>query len=401
MGTVAHASNRSELAAAMREALNREARRNEMRVAVVRILAYGLVLVLDIALWSRGLRPASHIAGGATWVLLSGVLLLAIKRLPYGRVYWFIVPVVDFFLIDGILGTRIAALGVTTAMAAVTALACGLFAATGGIRFDRRAAAWTTFLAVVLLVRLLGDHASRVHLLYSGVAIIAIGMLNVWLADQVRRAMEATRGQLLLDRLLPTVGRAALKDPLSLLDAPRSVEATLLVTDLRGFTSLSERMEPSDVFELLNQLQGALSEAVHACGGIVDKFMGDGMLAVFGATEPGHDHARRAIEAVRRIRAALDEQNRARAAGLRIGIGVHSGTVVAGCLGGGSRLEFTVIGDAVNTTSRLEAMTKEMGVDVLVSEETAARVPEVTFEDLGVVPVRGRQQGIRIFTLKS
>ncbi|MDI1442874.1 adenylate/guanylate cyclase domain-containing protein [Polyangium sp. 6x1] len=401
MATVAHASNLSELAAAMKEALNREARRNEMRVAVVRMSAYTLVLVLDVVLWARGLRPATNIAGGALWVLLSAVLLLATTRLPYGRVYWFIVPIIDGILIDGILSTRIASLGVTTAMAAVSALACGLFAATGGIRFDRRAAAWTTFLAVVLFVRLLGDHASHVHLLYSGVAIVAIGMLNVWLADQVRRAMEATRGQLLLDRLLPGVARAALRDPLSLLDAPRSVEATLLVTDLRGFTSLSERMEPADVFEMLNQLQGALSEAVHACGGIVDKFMGDGMLAVFGATEPGSDHARRAIEAVRRIRAALDEQNRARSAGLRIGIGVHSGTVVAGCLGGGSRLEFTVIGDAVNTTSRLEAMTKEMGVDVLVSEETVQHVPEVTFEDLGVAPVRGRQQGIRVFTLKS
>jgi len=402
MATPAQASNRSELAAAMREALNREARRNEMRVAVVRLSSYSLVLVLDIALWLRGLRPASNILHGGLWVLLSGLLLLAIMRLPYGRVYWFVVPVVDFFLIEHMLGTRIESLGITIAMAAVTALACGLFAATGAIRFDRRAAAWTTVLAVLLLVRLLGDHASRVHLLYSGVAIVMIGMLNVWLADQVRRAMEATRGQLLLERLLPGVARAALKDPLSLLEAPRSIEATLLVTDLRGFTSLSERMEPGDVFEMLNHLQGALSEAVHACGGIVDKFMGDGMLAVFGATEPGNDHARRAIEAVRRIRAALDEQNHTRGGGLlRIGIGVHSGTVVAGCLGGGSRLEFTVIGDAVNTTSRLEAMTKEKGVDVLVSEETAQHVPEATFEDLGVVPVRGRQQGIRIYTLKS
>ncbi|MRG93821.1 adenylate/guanylate cyclase domain-containing protein [Polyangium spumosum] len=402
MSTTALASNRSELAAAMRDALNREARRNELRIALVRLSSYSLVLALDVMLWLRGLRPPTNIFGGALWVLLSGALLLATMRLPYGRVYWFIVPVVDFFLIDGMLGSRMASMGVTTAMAAIAALACGLFAATGGIRFDRRAAAWTTALAVVLLVRLLGDHASRVHLLYSGVAIAAIGMLNVWLADQVRRAMEATRGQLLLDRLLPGVARAALKDPLSLLEAPRSIEVTLLVTDLRGFTSLSEHMEPADVFEMLNHLQGALAEAVHACGGIVDKFMGDGMLAVFGATEPGHDHARRAIEAVRRIRAALDEQNRVRAGGrLRIGIGVHSGTVVAGCLGGGSRLEFTVIGDAVNTTSRLEAMTKEKGVDVLVSEETATRVPEVTFEDLGVAPVRGRQQGIRIFTLTA
>src|SRR5690606_26099398 len=123
---------------------------------------------------------------------------------------------------------------------------CGLFAATGGIRFDRRAAAWTTLLAVVLLYRLLGDRASHVHLLYSGVGIAAIGMLNFWMAEQVRRSMESTRGQLLLERLLPGVAGAALKDPLSLLDAPRVVEATLLVTDLRGFTTIAEKMEPGD-----------------------------------------------------------------------------------------------------------------------------------------------------------
>jgi adenylate cyclase len=159
-------------------------------------------------------------------------------------------------------------------------------------------------------------------------------------------------------------------------------------------------MAPGDVFELLNRLQGALSEAVHACGGIVDKFMGDGMLAVFGATDPSPDHARRAIEAVRRIRQALVDLNRELSGGkLAIGVGVHSGSVVAGCLGGGSRLEFTVIGDAVNTTSRLEALTKEKGVDVLVSEETALRVPDAELQDLGVVAVRGRQQGIRVYTL--
>lgn len=395
------ATSRSDLAQAMRETLELEARRNELRVAVVRFSSYALILVVDTVLYAQGLRPLRNIGISAIYSLMSAALFLAMTRLPYGRIYWFIVPAVDFALIYSLLSSRIATMGMTTAMASVTALACGIFAATGGIRFDRRAAAWTTFLAVVLLAALLGDHASHMHLLYSGVAIVMIGMLNVWLADQVRRAMEATRGQLLLEKLLPGVANAALKDPLSLLDAPRSVEATLLVTDLRGFTSLSEKMQPSDVFEMLNHLQGALSEAVHACGGIVDKFMGDGMLAVFGATDPSPDHARRALEAVRRIRATLDEQNRTQAGGrLRIGIGVHSGTVVAGCMGGGSRLEFTVIGDAVNTTSRLEAMTKEKGVDVLVSEETASRVPDLPFEDLGVVAVRGRQQGLRVFTLK-
>lgn len=385
----------------MRESLNVEARRNELSVAVVRLSSYVLVFIVDLVLYAQGLRPLSNLGGSAIWSLISAALLIATMRLPYGRIYWLIVPVVDFLLIHSFLSSRIDTMGMTIALASTAALACGIFAATGGIRFDRRAAAWTTFLAVVLLALLLHDHASHVHLLYSGVALVMIGMLNVWLADQVRRAMEATRGQLLLEKLLPGVAMAALKDPLSLLDAPRSVEVTMLVTDLRGFTSLSEQMQPGDVFEMLNQLQGALSEAVHGCGGIVDKFMGDGMLAVFGATDPSPEHARRALDAVRRIRTVLEEQNRTRAGGrLRIGIGVHSGTVVVGCMGGGSRLEFTVIGDAVNTTSRLEAMTKEKGVDVLISEETASRVPDLQYEDLGVVTVRGRQQGLRILTLK-
>ncbi len=402
MQTVAQASTRSDLVAAMRDSLDAAVRRNEVSVAVVRLTAYSCVFALDILMYLQHLRPARNIASSATWVALSAVLLVAMTRLPYGRIYWLIVPVFDAFLIYELMGSRIATFGMNTAMAAVSALACGLFAATGGVRFDRRAAAWTTFLAVCLLVLLMGNHASHLHLLYSGMAIVMIGMLNVWLADQVRRAMEATRGQLLLEKLLPAVARAAMKDPLSLLEAPRSVEVTLLVTDLRGFTSLAEQMPPSEVFEMLNHLQGGLSEAVHSCGGIVDKFMGDGMLAVFGATEPGSNHARRAIDAVGRIRKALDEQNRLRAGGrLKIGIGVHSGTVVAGCMGGGSRLEFTVIGDAVNTTSRLEAMTKEKNVDVLISEDTASRVPDLALEDLGVVAVRGRQKGLRIFTLKS
>lgn len=397
----AQGTTRSDLATAMHDVLDVEARRNEMRVGVVRLCSYLLVFGVDIALYVQGVRPLRNIGVSAVYAFIAAGLLTVLTRSSRGRVYWLIVPLVDFALLYSLLSSRIATAGIDIALASITALACGIFAATGGIRFDQRAAGWTTLLAVILLAMLLGDHASHMHLLYSGVAIVMIGMLNVWLAEQVRRAMEASRGQLLLEKLLPGVARAALKDPLSLLGAPRSVEVTMLVTDLRGFTALSEKMQPADVFEMLNQLQGALSEAVHASGGIVDKFMGDGMLAVFGATDPSADHAHCALEAVRRIRVVLDEQNRTLAKGqLRIGIGVHSGTVVAGCMGGGSRLEFTVIGDAVNTTSRLEAMTKDKGVDVLVSEETVSRLPDISFEDLGVVAVRGRQQGLRIFTLK-
>ncbi len=134
--------------------------------------------------------------------------------------------------------------------------------------------------------------------------------------------------------------------------------------------------------------------------------MGDGMLAVFGAPETVADHARRGFGAARAIRSALETVNQARAARreppLRIGVGLHSGAVVTGCLGSGTRAEFTVIGDTVNTASRLEALTKEKGVDVIVSEETVRRLgAEEGVQALGEVAIRGRKEPLRVYALRT
>jgi adenylate cyclase len=194
------------------------------------------------------------------------------------------------------------------------------------------------------------------------------------------------------------------------LTEPRALDATVLVSDLRGFTTMSEELPPADVFELLNEIQGAFARAVRNEGGIVDKFLGDGMLAVFGAPEPVDDHALRAVEAAIGMRRELETVNAKRAkrgqADLRMGIGIHSGPVVAGCLGSGARLEFTVIGDTVNTASRIESLTKEHQVEVLVSEATYERIAEQSgtgelaiFRRVGEVAVRGRAHGLVVHTL--
>ena len=139
-------------------------------------------------------------------------------------------------------------------------------------------------------------------------------------------------------------------------------------------------MSPAEAFALLNEVQGAFARAVKDHGGTVDKFLGDGMLAVFGAPEPMKNHASRAVEAVVAIRRFMVEHNLHREKDglppLRIGVAVHSGPVVAGCLGSGARLEFTIIGDTVNTASRLEGATKDLKTDVLISGETARYVAE-------------------------
>jgi len=136
--------------------------------------------------------------------------------------------------------------------------------------------------------------------------------------------------------------------------------------------------------------------------GVVDKFMGDGMMAVFGAPTPREDDALRAVKAALRMRATLADLNRRfEIRGqpvVRIGIGIHTGPVVAGNIGHVERKQYTVIGDSVNVASRLESLTKEYGADILLSEDTWARIRgKVDAEPLEEVRVKGRQQPLRIY----
>lgn len=279
-------------------------------------------------------------------------------------------------------------------LATVTAMAA-LLVASGAFRLDARSVALTTALGVaqyLTFARWLGMqpfHAA-VHL----ALLLALGGTSVALTRLVRRAVHSEVTRLTLRRLLPApVIDAADHDPMALLTEPRSVEVTVVVTDLRAFTSWAEHRTPLEVLDLLNAVQGALSAAVAAEGGTVDKFMGDGMLAVFGAPQPLPDHADRAVRAVRAMLAAAD-----RFVPLSLGVGVHSGEVVVGCVGSGIRMEFTVLGDTVNTASRLEGATKELGVPVLISDATRQRCA-ARLVAVGSVPLRGRAGAVEAFTL--
>jgi class 3 adenylate cyclase len=174
---------------------------------------------------------------------------------------------------------------------------------------------------------------------------------------------------------------------------PRNFDVTVMVTDLRGFTSYSEKLAPHEVFDFLNDFQGLLSTIVESHGGWVDKFMGDGMLAVFGAPKILDNHGEMALYAAQEI---LKES--AKLSSLPVGIGLHSGAIVAGCLGSTGHLEFTVIGDTVNVTSRLEALTKKMECNLLISASTKEHLEDMPLRNLGKVPIRGRDEEIEIFT---
>lgn len=179
--------------------------------------------------------------------------------------------------------------------------------------------------------------------------------------------------------------------------AGEEVEVTILFLDMRDFTGFAEGSSPQKVVERLNELFDCVVPVIERHGGHVDKFVGDGLLAVFGAPEALAGHAEWGVAAAREIAVEVRERF---GDTLGIGIGVNSGPVVAGTIGGGGRLEFTVVGDVVNTAARVERVTRETGDDVLITEATR----ELLDEPRGVLPrgtvqLQGKRDRVQVHAL--
>lgn len=185
-------------------------------------------------------------------------------------------------------------------------------------------------------------------------------------------------------------------------------DVTVMFSDLRGFTTFSETRDPAIVMGALNRYLGAMTDVVLDEGGQVVGYLGDGLIAVFGAPDPVSDHADRALAAATRMLELVDDGG-AKLLGtndgtfLRTGIGLNSGPVTAGNLGTVRRLAYTIIGDTVNTASRIEGLTKESPYDLLLADATreALTVPPADLVEHATLPVRGRTASIRLWSLTS
>jgi len=181
-------------------------------------------------------------------------------------------------------------------------------------------------------------------------------------------------------------------------------EVTVLTTDIRGFTSLSENLEPREVVDLLNLFFEAMVEIIFDNEGTLISFVGDALWAVFGLPSERPDDAERALRAAvamrERLRVMNSDGSLASVGGLRMGTAIHSGPVLAGSIGSIRRVEYTVIGDTVNATSRLEEANKVLGTDLLLSEATASRLP--SREGLlakGQIALRGKVESLAVYTV--
>ena len=191
------------------------------------------------------------------------------------------------------------------------------------------------------------------------------------------------------------------KDPDSYSMKASNKELTVMFCDMRGFTKMSEKMEPVRLQALLNDVFSRLTGHIRSNRGTIDKYMGDCVMAFWGAPVETADHARLAVAAAMEMSQAIQEINKEhRAKGIPeigIGIGLNTGSMCVGDMGSNIRRSYTVIGDAVNLGSRLEGLSKFYGVEIVVSESTKQQVPEFAWEELDKVRVKGKDQAIAIY----
>jgi adenylate cyclase len=187
------------------------------------------------------------------------------------------------------------------------------------------------------------------------------------------------------------------------LESGQQFEITVLFSDLRGFTTAAQSVSPAEVVELLNQLHSGLVEQIFTHGGTLDKYIGDGLMAYFGAPVSNVDHASQAFQCARAMLQTMDALNRARASRheppLRLSIGLHSGPAVVGAIGAAVRREFTAIGDTVNVAARVERLNRQYDTDLLVSGDTFQRLVSPPLSLVAETQVKGRCAPVRVFAL--
>ena len=249
-----------------------------------------------------------------------------------------------------------------------------------------------------------GGFSSRIEETVSLVVVALLIAVVMWRArTTLERQLEAERDHATLSgmfgRFVPRAvadamiaGRGAL--------APIGREATVLFADIAGFTEMTERAGAAHTVEILNAYFDDVTRIIGEHNGIVTQFQGDAVLATFNVPVEDTGHAANAFKAACAILACVAERKFA-GEGIRVRIGINTGFLVAGNVGGGGRQSYTVHGDAVNLAARLEALCKEHGTSLLLSATTAKALPDADLIAVGKIAVRGLAEPVTVFSIPS
>ncbi len=269
---------------------------------------------------------------------------------------------------------------------------------------DRQALATVVALALVVATNIAIFHYENLVLpLASGLVMISVLFIfsmayGFFVEARGKRQITGLFGQYVPPELVDEMA----KNPESFSMEPESREMTVLFSDVRGFTTISEGLEPKDLSSLMNEFLTPLTEVIYSHRGTIDKYMGDAIMAFWGAPLPAQDHARQGIKSALEMHRKLAElQPRFKDRKwpeIRIGVGLNTGRMSVGNMGSKVRLAYTVMGDAVNLASRLESLTKEYGAAIIIGESTRSlTAQDFVYRELDRVRVKGKLEPVAIY----
>ncbi|MBR0702940.1 adenylate/guanylate cyclase domain-containing protein [Bradyrhizobium diazoefficiens] len=433
---VRFASRKTRHHAVLSEDFERELTREVLRTELLRVRALimtgCIMMVLLTAIYLIEPSVVNRVWRGTEGIvevygLLVGFILFEVwvhtqirknlrldRDLPVFRRY--IGTLIETSLPTLILVLQIRTMGAAQALGFAVPLMYFIFVILSTLRLDFWLSAFTGFVAAAGLLSVAlyfnsadeaGDPLIYLHAVRS-VVILICGVLAGAVGAQLRRQFAASiAAATARDRVTNLFGQHVSPQVVERLMAAGTSSGgdvrrvAVMFVDFRGFTAAAQSRSPQEVVDRLDGAFAVLVDILDRHGGIVNKFLGDGFLALFGAPLEASDAAQRAVAAGREMLSAMDRINAQTSWPLRIGIGIHFGEVVAGNIGSPRRKEYTVIGDTVNFASRLEALNKEFGSQLLIS----ATVRETLGEDdsdavaLGEVEVRGYEQKVPVFQL--
>ena len=434
VGSLARRKRRRTLSPEFQHALALEVLKTE-RLRIIALIVVATVLAVGLGTIDR-LAPAvldriwhgrfpvlflatSYIVFVSFEVSVLALITRQIKRggdVPQLRRY--LGALVETSLPSVVIATHMSNMGAAQALAFVGPFLYFIFIILSTLRLDFWLSAFTGFVAGAELLGLALLHPATQaaasdptlaapFVMSRSAVLFACGVIAGAVGTQLRRQFEASiAAATARDHVTNLFGQHVSPQVVERLLAAGPTAATdtrrvaVMFVDIRGFTAAASTRTPQQVVDRLDAAFAVLVDIVDRNGGIVNKFLGDGFLALFGAPFEDPNAAARAVTAAREMLAAIAQHNVGSDWPLRIGIGLHLGNVVAGSVGSPRRKEYTVIGDTVNLASRIEGLNKEFGSQLLISNAVHQEIGNVEGAvSLGDVPVRGYQQPIRVWRL--